>query len=309
MSVRDLLRQTGLGPPLAALLLAGSAAAQPAETAQPPLPAPVPAEPGEPLDEDEAEAVGQAAPTTSPVPETGPATLAVPAAAVSDTPVATAPPALTPGLPPGPQPYSSLYPGAAPQPVAPQAYAPAPDPPVAATAPQPYQPAPYATPQPYRPTPPLANAYAAPPPRPQASAPVHVDETDRTPDRPLGPTDLGYDSRLRSSFASAQGLQGPLDGSWTLNVQGVGDAYVLELVDRGSGMVEGAWRDLRRKGALDSSGFIDDIQRMGSQLILRFTPRTGGESAQAQLFAGVDGRWTGEISEGGERRTVVLRRN
>jgi hypothetical protein len=138
---------------------------------------------------------------------------------------------------------------------------------------------------------------------------VHVDETDKTPDRPLGPTDLGYDSRLRASFASAQGLQGALDGSWTLNVQGVGDAYVLELVDRGSGLVEGAWRDLRRKGALDASGFIDDIQRMGSQLTLRFTPRAGGEAAQAQLYAGVDGQWVGEIREGGERRTVVLRRN
>jgi hypothetical protein len=87
-----------------------------------------------------------------------------------------------------------------------------------------------------------------------------------------------------------------------------GDLYSLELVERSSGVLEGAWRDLRRIGAINASGFVDEIQRYGGQLTFRFYPR-GSEPATASLVAGVDGRWTGELVNGKERRNVTLRRN
>src|SRR5688572_24650435 len=59
--------------------------------------------------------------------------------------------------------------------------------------------------------------------RPQLTEPVHIDELDKTPDAPPRVQDLAYESRLRSSFASAQGFQGALDGSWTLAAAGEGD--------------------------------------------------------------------------------------
>ncbi len=120
--------------------------------------------------------------------------------------------------------------------------------------------------------------------------------------------DLAYDSRLRASFASAQGFQGPLDGGWTLTTpDGGGDLYALQLVDRAD-RLEGVWRDLRRKGALNSSGLIDDIRRQGRALTLRFTPTPGATAALAILHGDDDGRWTGELGEADHRRPVVLRR-
>ena len=127
-------------------------------------------------------------------------------------------------------------------------------------------------------------------------------------DAPARVQDLAYESRLRSSFASAQGFQGPLDGGWTLAVAGEGDLYALELVDRARGEVEGAWRDLRRKGALAGSGFVDDIVRSGGDLTLRFTPEAGGASATATLRGGYGDSWTGELDEGGRKRPATLRR-
>ena len=156
-------------------------------------------------------------------------------------------------------------------------------------------------PQPYAPPP-------APPARPQLTAPVYVGEVGKTPDAPPTVRDLAYESRMRSSFASAQGFQGPLDGSWTLAATGGGDLYALELRDRGAGVVEGAWRDLRRAGALGASGFVDEISRAGSELTLRFQPSPEAPTVIATLRGGYDGRWTGELVEQGARRPVSLRR-
>src|SRR5258707_4414841 len=95
---------------------------------------------------------------------------------------------------------------------------------------------------------------------PEIGGPVLLDETGRTSDARPTARDLAYDSRIRSSFASAEGFQGPLDGRWTLSAAGSGDLYSLQLVDRRN-RLEGAWLDLRRKGSMGSSGLVDDIQR------------------------------------------------
>jgi hypothetical protein len=153
---------------------------------------------------------------------------------------------------------------------------------------------------------------SAPPPsttvRSTGGTPVNIDQRDRTPEGPLNPRELDYEQRLRASYASAQGLQGPLDGSWTLAVDG-DDLYSLELVERSSGVLEGAWRDVRRVGAVNASGFVEDIQRYGGQLTLRFRPDLRDDPFAITLVAGADGRWTGELVRGRDRKSVTLRRN
>ena len=146
----------------------------------------------------------------------------------------------------------------------------------------------------------------APAARPQLTGPVNIEELDKTPDAPPTERDIAYDNRLRASFASAQSFQGPLEGGWTLAAQGV-DLYALQLVDRRD-RLEGVWRDVRRRGALDASGLVDDIQRTGADLTLRFAPRPGAPDIVALLHGGGDGLWSGELTEGTERRGVVLRR-
>lgn len=148
------------------------------------------------------------------------------------------------------------------------------------------------------------------PPRPRTARdePVHIDEVDRTPEGPPTATDLNYEARLRASFASAQGLQGPFDGRWTLS-GGAGDLYDLQLVDTGSAPLEGVWRDVRRPGAPEASGFLTDLQRVGAALTFRFQPAAGGPMASVSLSPAADGRWTGDLDVGGRRSPVTMRRD
>ena len=143
-------------------------------------------------------------------------------------------------------------------------------------------------------------------PRPKLTAPVHLEETGKTPDSPPTVRDMAYENRIRSSFASAEGFQGPLDGGWTMSAGGQ-DLYSLQIVDRRD-RLEGVWRDLRRKGSLNASGLVDNLQRQGSELTVRFTPTPGGPSSVATLHDSVGGSWAGELAEGGGRRAVTLRR-
>ncbi|MGH6908825.1 MAG: hypothetical protein ACREE0_03585 [Phenylobacterium sp.] len=172
------------------------------------------------------------------------------------------------------------------------------DPAEAAEKPLPLPPLP--APEATRPAP-----YVAPPRRPQLTAPVRIEETGKNPDAP-SVQDLAYDSRLKSSFASAQGYQGPLDGGWTLAAKGAEDLFALQLVDR-TDRLEGAWRDLRRKGALDASGLVNTIERNGSDVILRFAAG-GADPVTATLHGTYNGDWTGELTEGGRTRPVILLR-
>jgi len=147
-------------------------------------------------------------------------------------------------------------------------------------------------PQPYRPY--------VPPPHPTLTAPVFVNETGKNPDAPPTPVEAAYDGRLRSSAASAQGFQGPMDGGWTLSAGGRA-LYAFQLVDR-NGAVEGAWRDLRRPGAYDATGFFDIVERVGGGLTFRLT-----DEVVAVLHA-QGGGWSGELTEGGRREPVTLAR-
>lgn len=148
-----------------------------------------------------------------------------------------------------------------------------------------------------------------PPARTQVQDPVMIDELDRTPEPPLTTTDLNYESRLRASIASAQGLQGPLDGRWVMRTASGAQIYSLQLVDTGMGRLEGAWRDLRRPGALDASGFVDEIRRAGAQLYVRFETGGGHQATSAQLDPRADGSWEGELYDDGHRHKVILKRD
>jgi hypothetical protein len=145
-----------------------------------------------------------------------------------------------------------------------------------------------------------------PAPRSEPAAPVNINELGKTPDRPPTVRDLAYDARIRSSFASAESFQGPLEGGWTLAEQRDGDHYALQIVDRRD-RLEAVWRDVRRPGAPGASGLVDDIQRTGGGLTLRFTV-PGEVASVVTLHQSGDGRWAGNLVRGDELFTVTLRR-
>jgi len=149
------------------------------------------------------------------------------------------------------------------------------------------------------PVPPTAPRRAAT--APTSGAPVNVEETGNSPDGPATPADVAYDNRIRAGLAAAESFMGPLDGGWTLTGGAGRELYVLQLADR-NGEVEGAWRDPRRAGQAGSSGLIDEIRRDGADVRLRIGEATG------ILRSAGDGRWAGELTEGGRTESVKLAR-
>jgi len=135
----------------------------------------------------------------------------------------------------------------------------------------------------------------------EAAEPRQAPAARPAPNLPPGLDAAAYESRVRASWASAQSFQGPLDGGWTLAAAS-GPLYALQLADRGRGSVEGAWRDLRRPGALDASGLIDPADDAGAEVTLRL----GG--GVATLRRGADGRWAGTLDEAGRTQAVNLSR-
>ncbi|MGR4862905.1 hypothetical protein [Caulobacter sp. LARHSG274] len=141
------------------------------------------------------------------------------------------------------------------------------------------------------------------------------------PEPPAGPSASGtpsggamplaevYDLRIKSSIVAAQGLQGPLDGGWSVSGPDGTALYALQIADPvgGEAPPEGAWRDPRRNGAVGATGLIDAIDRAGEGFQARFSPRAG-QSAVLSLSPRGDGTWTGRLSDGGVETAVVARR-
>jgi hypothetical protein len=139
--------------------------------------------------------------------------------------------------------------------------------------------------------PPAASASPAAP-APAAPAPV-----------PLGEST----GAIGQAFQAAESRQGALDGAWRLvDADGV-VVYVVQLSDPGAGApIEGAWRDPRRPGATESSGFLSRVSLDGETLELRFGD--GLFAPKATLRPAADGGWTGELVHDGPRRAVAMSR-
>ena len=134
-----------------------------------------------------------------------------------------------------------------------------------------------------------------------APAGPHVEDPRRLPEPAPTLRDLAYDSRVLASAASAEQFQGPLDGGWVVATT-AGDLYGLQLVDKRN-HVEGAWRDLRRRGDPGASGVVDQVLRTTTGLVLRFTP-----AGQAPVTVSLRPNLTGELNQGGKVVAVAMRK-
>ncbi len=141
---------------------------------------------------------------------------------------------------------------------------------------------------------------------PKLDRPVMIGESDRRPDAPPTAVDLAYENRIRASVQAAQGLQGPLDGNWTIRDTHGAGLYALQLVDKGYGyMIEGAWRSL----AGGRVGLIDNIDRQPTGMTLRITRTPGKAPAVLTLTPRGAADWAGELTDETGTRPVVMRRN
>ena len=115
-----------------------------------------------------------------------------------------------------------------------------------------------------------------------------------------------FTARMRDSATAAQGLQGPLDGTWTLRDVRGRPLYVFQITDPvgGAGPLEGAWR---KSGRSAPAGLIDAVARRSDRLTIRFAG--GGEVVRVRLRRRGDGAWVGGVSENGHDLAVTLRRS
>lgn len=172
----------------------------------------------------------------------------------------------------------------------------------AAPTPQPAPQPTYQPPAPFVPPPPVSRL-------PQLDRPVMIDELSRTPEAPPTASEQTYESRIRGGSSSAQGLQGPLDGGWVLRGSDGGPLFGLQLVDKGTGGLEGgAFRSLRQGRGAGQVGLIDSVDRMfDGSIQVRFSIR--GQSQPAVITLRPSGNaWSGEMWEAGTTRAVTMRR-
>jgi hypothetical protein len=134
-----------------------------------------------------------------------------------------------------------------------------------------------------------------------APAGPHVEDPRKLPEPAPSLPSLAYDSRVIASAASAEQFQGPLDGGWVVGT-GTGDLYGLQLVDKRN-VVEGAWRDLRRKGDPAASGVLDQVLRTATGLVVRFKP-----AGQQPVTVSLRPNFRGELSQGGKVIAVAMRK-
>ena len=124
---------------------------------------------------------------------------------------------------------------------------------------------------------------------------------------PPEPDAAAFEARMKASAAAAQALQGDLDGTWTLRDGHGRPLYVFQITDPagGAGPLEAAWRSA---GTASGMGLIDDIDRRGGRLVLRFTPDAGPSPTAVRLTRRGAMSWTGWVEHGGQTRRVILAR-
>jgi hypothetical protein len=123
------------------------------------------------------------------------------------------------------------------------------------------------------------------------------------------PDGAGFEARIRASAAASEGLQGPMDGGWTVRTADGEPVYGLQLVDPGNGDLQGAWRDMRRVGAVGARGLVANLTRVGDDLTIRFFPHGDGNAAVLELHGFSEDVWSGTLLENGGETPVSLTRN
>jgi hypothetical protein len=124
---------------------------------------------------------------------------------------------------------------------------------------------------------------------------------------------------VRSAYAAAQARRGVLDWRWRLADARGRELYVFQFSDPGDipdprssspfvPVIEGAWRDPRRDGTHQGSGFLDSVRRDGADLVVRFIDHDPDHPQVVTLHPGAEGAWSGAIEGEAPSKAVVMRR-
>jgi hypothetical protein len=136
-------------------------------------------------------------------------------------------------------------------------------------------------------------------------------------DQPI--TEDARESAVRAAFDAAQARRGDLDGRWRLSASDGPTLYIFQFSDPGRSpdprssspsvpVIEGAWRNPRRAGLPDSSGFLAGVERGGAALTVRFQDGDGAHPRIVTLRPRPGGDWAGTLEGGAPAQAVVMTR-
>jgi len=72
--------------------------------------------------------------------------------------------------------------------------------------------------------------------------------------------------------------------------------------------IEGAWRDLRRPGAVGALGLLQSVTHIADSVEIRFYEADPSTPTVIRLRAEAGGGWSGDLVETGASRPVVMKR-
>ena len=150
---------------------------------------------------------------------------------------------------------------------------------------------------------------------PAAVQPAPAQPESDTPTEPLADDAKGVS--VDQAYQAAERHQGPLDGSWRLSDNAGVPLFDFQLTDPGGAPspratqpdhpeIEGAWRDLRREGAMVASGFLQSVRRDGTSLEIQFVESDPARPTRLLLRASLYGGWAGELDEAAGPPVVVF---
>ena len=151
----------------------------------------------------------------------------------------------------------------------------------------------------------------AAPPAP-GTAPPTPSSPQPGPSTPTPYSDIdskAYGDAILAAARTAQALQGPLDGDWTLAGADGRQIYRFRFANRGLGLTpaEGAWRDLEGRGP-GGSGFVASVAYDGDELMLRFNEAGPDDEVVVQVKPTHERRWPGRLWRHGVAVKVTLNR-
>ncbi len=148
--------------------------------------------------------------------------------------------------------------------------------------------------------------YDAPPPVPTTQS-VTVENYRHSYEGPETEEQRFYQSGISSHFHIEQSMLGPMDGVWVVSDRAGRAIFSVVLNDVNGSQMEGAWRDRRESGPF-AMGVLNTVTHDRSKLTLTFHKPTMAYPSVLRLKLQADGRWSGEIDDGGAQQSVVMNR-
>lgn len=144
-----------------------------------------------------------------------------------------------------------------------------------------------------------------------ATQPVSIDDYSRHYEPPKSDEEARYEAGIENAKRNGQNQLQTLEGAW--QVFDANNAPMVHLIFRSTGTganrrIDGAWRRDSAGAGVESSGFVDSVIEVGSELEISYFPDKTSAPDILHMRREVDGIWRGTLmTPEGKTAPVILR--